>query len=184
MPLRAVQPVPVALLPMSGAGLPSTRPDLLLSIIVRSKRSRASDVAPSKSSVKDALPSSAPRQSSSSYKPTLPSALLPPKSQSKSGPNLSSLPMIPGLGLPLSTADDDDTPYSPGSSPEPPVTTLTPPDTGLSEKLARLQAEVSDTWHSCIIMFQCYICRLLPREKSWLRESSSGMVMINHSPAT
>ena len=49
MPLRATQPVPEGLLPMSGQGLPLTRPDLLLSIIVRTKRSRASDLTSIKS---------------------------------------------------------------------------------------------------------------------------------------
>lgn len=53
--------------------------------------------------------------------------------------------MIPGLGLPIPSAEDDDTPYSPGSSPEPvPVAAQKPAmDVGLSEKLARLQAEVA-----------------------------------------
>ena len=49
MPLRATQPVPEGLLPMSGQGLPLTRPDLLLSIIVRTKRSQASDLTSIKS---------------------------------------------------------------------------------------------------------------------------------------
>ena len=53
--------------------------------------------------------------------------------------------MIPGLGLPIGPADDDNTPYSPGSSPEPPPVAAQKPamDVGLSEKLARLQAEVA-----------------------------------------
>ena len=43
MPLGSAQAMPPALLPMSGQGLPETRPDLLLTIIVRNQRTLRND---------------------------------------------------------------------------------------------------------------------------------------------
>ena len=128
MPLRATQPVPEALLPMSGQGLPLTRPDLLLSIIVRTKRSRA---APELSSSILSVP--APLQPRVSAESRSITAGLPP------------LPLARAVSAPA--AEDDSSPYSPaGSSPEvseqPPVQTSSGGDL-FSEQLARLQREVA-----------------------------------------
>ena len=132
MPLDKTHPVPEALLALSGQGLPVARPDLLLTIIVRTKRSRAADSVASK-----------PAPSSLS----LPSLALPPYKPPAAVPKLPP----PPARLPPVAADDDNDPYSPGSSPELLDTSLpgsgsqprATVDLGLTEKLARLQAEVS-----------------------------------------
>ena len=132
MPLDKTHPVPEALQALSGQGLPVARPDLLLTIIVRTKRSRAADSVASK-----------PAPSSLS----LPSLALPPYKPPAVVPKLPP----PPARLPPVAADDDNDPYSPGSSPELLDTSLPGPgsesratvDLGLTEKLARLQAEVS-----------------------------------------
>jgi len=126
MPLSSTSPVPGALLPLSGQGLPLTRPDLLLTIIVRTKRVRPGDSLPSL----PILPT-----------PTKPS--LPTPSMSIVEPLVPSLPAEPGSS-----------PYSPpGSSPEyppphhkdstAPFQPKTSTDGGFTEKLAKLQAEVA-----------------------------------------
>ena len=131
MPLGSGQPMPSALLPMSGQGLPDTRPDLLLTIIVRNRRTRPNDPVPSTSlPFKQAPLSSAP--------------MFPPV-RSKILPSLPPPLLAPSLPPPVAAANDDNAPYSPGSSPEELGGNQAPQsgDLGLTEKLARLQAEVA-----------------------------------------
>ena len=126
MPLRSSKPVPAALLPLSGQGLPPSRPDLLLSIIVRTKRSRAQEMSVNKP----------PTQ----FKPQ---PFAETKARTISAPI--SFPTLPPLN-PI--PQDDDAPYSPGSSPEPMMTPASHSqqpkslDGNLAEKIARLQAEI------------------------------------------
>jgi len=134
MPLRTTSPVPAALLPLSGQGLPLTRPDLLLTIIVRTKRQRPGDLA------------------SHNIVPTPPLQMNTPVKSVVSSARVVE-PLVPSL-----PADLDSSPYSPpGSSPEyplppPPASlpkdspsfqTKTSSDGGFTEKLAKLQAEVA-----------------------------------------
>jgi len=129
MPLRTTSPVPAALLPLSGQGLPLTRPDLLLTIIVRTKRQRAGD---------HHVAAPPPLQDITPVKSVVSSARVVE-------------PLVPSL-----PADLDSSPYSPpGSSPEYPLPppsqpkdspsfqTKTSSDGGFTEKLAKLQAEVA-----------------------------------------
>ena len=129
MPLGSAQPMPSALLPMSGQGLPDTRPDLLLTIIVRNRRTRPNDPLPS---------------TSLSFKQAPSTPAFPPV-RSKILPNLPPPFVPPTLPTPVMAADDDNAPYSPGSSPEELGLHQAPKseDLGLTEKLARLQAEVA-----------------------------------------
>ena len=130
MPLGSGQPMPSALLPMSGQGLPDTRPDLLLTIIVRNRRTRPNDPIPS-----TPLPF---KQAPSISAPVFPPA------RAKILPRLPPPLLPPSLPPPVAAADDDNAPYSPGSSPEE-LGANQPQggDPGLAEKLARLQAEVA-----------------------------------------
>ena len=123
LPLRATQPVPEGLLPMSGQGLPLTRPDLLLTIIVRTKRTRAGEVQPPPVQWKGPVSSGLP---------------------AVSRPLHSALP--PVLQAAPITAGDGSSPYSPaGSSPEIISDSGAAAESadGFSEQLARLQREVA-----------------------------------------
>ena len=127
MPLGSAQAMPPALLPMSGQGLPETRPDLLLTIIVRNRRTRPNDPIPSTS-----LP----------FKQTPSTSVFPP-ARPKILPSLPP-PLLPPTLPSAAAADDDNAPYSPGSSPEELGGGQAPSgDLSLAEKLARLQAEVA-----------------------------------------
>jgi len=115
MPLRSTSPVPSALLPLSGQGLPLTRPDLLLTIIVRTRRtaSRPSD--------------GLPRPPPTIIKPVEPlvPSLTDPENSPYSPPGSS-----PEYPLPVT-----------GTVQEQPRTSSD--SGGFTEKLARLQAEVA-----------------------------------------
>ena len=137
MPLRATQPVPEALLPMSGQGLALTRPDLLLSIIVRTKRSRASELTSTSNLMSVPAPATVPAalQLKVPTEPRSITAGLPPLPLARSVP----------APAPAVAPEDDSSPYSPaGSSPE----VIEPSSSAsggaaFSSQLARLQREVA-----------------------------------------
>ena len=136
MPLRATQPVPEALLPMSGQGLPLTRPDLLLSIIVRTKRTRASELPSTSSLMSVPAPPTAPAalQLKVPAEPRSITAGLPPLPLARSVP----------APAPAVAPEDDSSPYSPaGSSPEVIEPSSASGGSTFSTQLAKLQREVA-----------------------------------------
>merc|ERR1719508_255163 len=102
MPLGKDQEVPAALLPLEGQGLPSNRPNLLLSILVRIRRQRPGDPIPMTDPVK--MPNL----------PKLPVAAitLPPPSSAVRRAATANLPSSIS-NLPTVETIDDDSPYSP-----------------------------------------------------------------------
>merc|ERR1719278_2225300 len=138
MPLGKDQEVPAALLPLEGQGLPSNRPNLLLSILVRTRRQRPGDPIPMTDPVK--MPNL----------PKLPVAAttLPPPSSAVRRAATANLPSSIS-NLPSVETIDDDSPYSPTEdSPQPGASPKFKPKTsqdvgGFTEKLAKLQAEVA-----------------------------------------
>merc|ERR1719278_561083 len=134
MPLGKDQEVPPALLPLEGQGLPQNRTNLLLSILVRTKRHRPGDVLTMPDPIK---------------MPNLPKQpALPPLPTAARRPGTANLPSALSNLPPIETIDDD-SPYSPTEdSPQPGASPKFKPKTsqdvgGFTEKLAKLQAEVA-----------------------------------------
>eukprot|EP00092_Neocalanus_flemingeri_P057326 GFUD01068113.1.p1 GENE.GFUD01068113.1~~GFUD01068113.1.p1 ORF type:complete len:1909 (-),score=640.60 GFUD01068113.1:4-5181(-) len=110
MPLSTTSPVPAALLPLSGQGLPITRPDLLLTILVRTRRNRPGDSSTTTSTapVATALPLAPLSLVTQAPPPPLPAHRSVASSVRVVEQLVPSLPQEPGSS-----------PYSPpGSSPE------------------------------------------------------------------
>ena len=120
MPLSSESPVPSSLLPLSGQGLPPSRSDLLLTIIIRTKRVRPGQPPPAP----PPLVKPGPRL----VEPLVPSLPLDPGSSTYSPPGSS-----PEYPLPDPSPQKDSPAFKPKTS----------NDGGFTEKLAKLQAEVA-----------------------------------------
>merc|ERR1719422_2255201 len=120
MPLSSESPVPPSLLPLSGQGLPPSRSDLLLTIIIRTKRVRPGQPPPA--------PPPLVKPGPKLVEPLVPSLPLDPGSSPYSPPGSS-----PEYPLPDLNPQKDSPAYKPKTS----------NDGGFTEKLAKLQAEVA-----------------------------------------
>ncbi|XP_077292288.1 protein partner of snf isoform X2 [Arctopsyche grandis] len=130
LPLASHLPLPPVLLPVQGPGFEEMRPHLLLGIIVKQRRKRASHLTSL-----SAVPSKIAKHGHSSdrsYTPPTENSYTPPSSPKRKIPSLSTSAVISGMPLPsflpnlsptvrdkiaatLASADDDE-PYSPGGS--------------------------------------------------------------------
>lgn len=111
LPLASHVPVPQALLPIAGPGFEEARPHLLLGIVVRARRKRASTDVP---------PPIAPKRTRIDTPPPIPAAPPAPPRSYTPPPTKD-----PRIKLPTPVVADEDEPYSPEDS-DPESTPLIP----------------------------------------------------------